>query len=148
MIGGKAGEGIEVPGNMFARLCMHAGLWLHSTQEFYSVIKGYNSINQIRVSEKPVKSHSNHYDLVLAIDAETVERYLDLLEKVFVIFRVGGFSRNLRKEITRNARYYFYDNGVRNSLIQNFNSLNLRNDTGQLWENFLMVERLKALATS
>lgn len=80
----------------------------------------------------------------LALNRQTVERYLDLLEKVFVIFRVGGFSRNLRKEITRNARYYFYDNGVRNSLIQNFNPLHLRNDGGQLWENFLTVERRKA----
>ncbi|MDH5596789.1 MAG: 2-oxoacid:acceptor oxidoreductase subunit alpha [Candidatus Peregrinibacteria bacterium] len=77
MIGGKSGEGIEVPGNMFAQICMHAGLYLHVTQEFYSVIKGYNNINQIRASEKPVRSHSNHYDLVLAIDDETVPRYLD-----------------------------------------------------------------------
>lgn len=77
MIGGKAGEGIEVPGNMFAQICMHAGLWIHVTQEFYSVIKGYNNINQIRASDKPVKSHNNHYDLVLAIDDETVPRYLD-----------------------------------------------------------------------
>ena len=80
----------------------------------------------------------------LALNRQTVERYLDLLEKVFVIFRMGGFSRNLRKEVTKNARYYFYDNGVRNSLIQNFNPLGLRNDVGQLWENFLVVERRKA----
>jgi predicted AAA+ superfamily ATPase len=80
----------------------------------------------------------------LSINRQTVERYLDLLEKVFVIYRVGGFSRNLRKEIAKNARYYFYDNGVRNSLIQNFNPLTLRDDIGQLWENFLMIERLKA----
>ena len=80
----------------------------------------------------------------LALNRVTVERYLDLLEKVFVIFRVGGFSRNLRKEVTKNSRYYFFDNGVRNSLIQNFNSLALRNDVGQLWENFLMIERRKA----
>jgi hypothetical protein len=73
-----------------------------------------------------------------------VERYLDLLEKVFVIFKLRGFSRNLRKEITKSPRYYFYDNGVRNSLIQNFNSISLRNDVGMLWENFLMVERRKA----
>jgi predicted AAA+ superfamily ATPase len=84
----------------------------------------------------------------LALNRLTVERYLDLLEKVFVIFKVRGFSRNLRKEISKNARYYFYDNGVRNSLIQNFNSLSLRNDVGQLWENFLMVERRKALSYS
>ncbi|MEW5872764.1 MAG: DUF4143 domain-containing protein [Chloroflexota bacterium] len=80
----------------------------------------------------------------LALNRQTVERYLDLLEKVFVIFRVGGFSRNLRKEVTKNWRYYFYDNGIRNSLIQNFNNLPLRNDVGQLWENYLVVERRKA----
>ena len=80
----------------------------------------------------------------LALNRQTVERYLDLLEKVFVIFKVGGFSRNLRKEVTRNPRYYFCDNGVRNSLIQNFNPPNLRNDVGQLWENYLTVERRKA----
>ena len=80
----------------------------------------------------------------LALNRLTVERYLDLLEKAFVVFRVGGFSRNLRKEVTKNARYYFYDNGVRNSLIQNFNPLALRSDVGQLWENYLMVERRKA----
>jgi predicted AAA+ superfamily ATPase len=80
----------------------------------------------------------------LSVNRQTVERYLDLLEKVFVIFKVGGFSRNLRKEVTKNSRYYFFDNGVRNSLIQNFNSPDLRNDIGMLWENFLMVERRKA----
>jgi hypothetical protein len=80
----------------------------------------------------------------LSADFRTIERYLDLLEKVFVIFRVGGFSRNLRKEIVKNARYYFYDNGVRNALIQNYNPLDLRNDVGQLWENYLMIERQKA----
>ena len=80
----------------------------------------------------------------LALSRQTVDRYLDLLEKVFVIFRVVGFSRNLRKEVTKNPRYYFFDNGVRNSLIQNFNPLPLRNDVGQLWENYLTVERRKA----
>lgn len=80
----------------------------------------------------------------LAINRQTVERYLGLLEKVFVVFRVGGFSRNLRKEVTKNYRYYFFDNGVRNSLIQNFNVPGLRNDVGQLWENFLVMERRKA----
>ncbi|HCC84116.1 MAG TPA: hypothetical protein DEP87_00295 [Candidatus Pacebacteria bacterium] len=79
----------------------------------------------------------------LALNRETVERYLDLLEKVFVIFRVSGFSRNLRKEVVKNHRYYFYDNGVRNALIQNFNTLNLRDDVGQLWENYLVSERMK-----
>jgi hypothetical protein len=84
----------------------------------------------------------------LALNRQTVDRYLDLLEKVFVIFKVSGFSRNLRKEVTKNPRYYFYDNGVRNSLIQNFNPLTLRNDIGQLWENYLTVERRKANQTA
>jgi len=79
----------------------------------------------------------------LGMGRPTVERYLDLLEKVFVVFRVSGFSRNLRKEVTKNARYYFYDNGIRNSLVQNFNALHLRQDAGQLWENYLMIERRK-----
>jgi len=79
----------------------------------------------------------------LSLNRDTVERYLDLLEKVFVIFRVGGFSRNLRKEIVKNHRYYFYDNGVRNTLIQNFNPIPVRDDIGQLWENYLMSERMK-----
>jgi hypothetical protein len=79
----------------------------------------------------------------LALNRETVERYLDVLEKVFVIFRMRGFSRNLRKEIAKSHRYYFYDNGIRNSLIQNFNPLHLRDDVGMLWENYLVSERMK-----
>ena len=79
----------------------------------------------------------------LGMSKNTVERYLDLLSKVFVIYRVGGFSRNLRKEIVKNSRWYFYDNGVRNALIQNFTRLKMRNDVGELWENYLTAERLK-----
>ena len=79
----------------------------------------------------------------LGIAKQSIERYLDLLEKAFVIKKVGGFSRNLRNEITKTARYYFIDNGIRNAVINNFNDLKSRNDTGMLWENFLFVERLK-----
>jgi len=73
----------------------------------------------------------------------TIERYLDLLEKAFVIQKLSGFNRNLRSEITKNSRYYFLDNGVRNALINNFNALELRNDAGELLENYLVIERLK-----
>lgn len=76
-------------------------------------------------------------------DYKTVARYLDLLEKAFVIFSLRGFSRNLRKEIFRKSKYYFYDTGIRNAVISNFNPLELRDDTGRLWENFLFMERLK-----
>ena len=71
----------------------------------------------------------------LGMSKNTIERYLDLLEKVFVIFRLSGFSRNLRKEISKSHRFFFYDNGLRNALIGNFNPLEIRNDVGQLWEN-------------
>lgn len=80
----------------------------------------------------------------LDIDGKTVARYLDLLEKSYIIFRLGGYSRNLRSEVTRTAKYYFYDVGVRNAVINNYNELPLRNDIGQLWENFAIVERLKS----
>ncbi|MBU0675481.1 MAG: ATP-binding protein [Proteobacteria bacterium] len=79
----------------------------------------------------------------LGMSKNTVERYLDLLEKAFVIQKLTGFSRNLRSEITKNSRYVFLDNGIRNTLINNFNPLHLRNDVGDLWENYLIVERLK-----
>jgi len=79
----------------------------------------------------------------LGMSKNTIERYLDLLEKAFVIQKLSGFSRNLRSEITKNNRYYFLDNGVRNALINNFNVLDLRNDVGELWENYLVIERLK-----
>jgi len=79
----------------------------------------------------------------LGIAKQSVERYLDLLEKTFIIKKVGGFSRNLRKEVVKTARYFFWDNGIRNALINNFNPTGQRNDLGMLWENFLYMERLK-----
>lgn len=79
----------------------------------------------------------------LGINVKTVQKYLDLLEKTFVLKNIRGFSRNLRKEVTKTSRYYFYDNGARNALIDNFNDLKLRNDTGQLWENYIVMERVK-----
>lgn len=79
----------------------------------------------------------------LGISKNTVESYLDLLLKVFVIYKVPGFSRNLRKEITKSNRWYFYDNGIRNVIIGNFTRLDSRTDVGALWENYLASERIK-----
>ena len=79
----------------------------------------------------------------LPIDPKTVARYLDLLEKSFVLINLRGYSRNLRKEISTKSKYFFYDNGIRNAVINNFNPLNLRDDVGKLWENFLVIERIK-----
>lgn len=77
------------------------------------------------------------------LDVKTVDRYLDILEKAFVIKRIGGFSRNLRKEISSKCKYYFLDNGVRNAVISQFNFLSDRNDIGALFENFIVSERMK-----
>lgn len=86
----------------------------------------------------------NELSRSLKVDVKTVERYLELLEKCFILYNLRGFSRNLRSEVTRTSKYYFYDNGIRNTIIQNFNPLSMRNDTGALWENFMISERLKA----
>lgn len=79
----------------------------------------------------------------LSLDVKTIGRYLDLFEKSFILYNLRGFSKNLRTEIVKKSKYYFYDNGVRNALISNFNNLDKRNDVGALWENFLVIERLK-----
>lgn len=79
----------------------------------------------------------------LGIDYKTVARYLDLFEKSFIIYNLRGFSKNLRKEVTKKSKYYFYDTGIRNAIISNFNNIELRNDIGVLWENFIFIERLK-----
>ena len=81
----------------------------------------------------------------LQINRRTVERYIDLLEKAFVIFRLYPFSRNLRKEIRKKYKVYFYDIGIRNSIVQQYQDIESRNDKGGLWENFLICERLKHL---
>ncbi len=80
------------------------------------------------------------------IDNETVERYIYLLEKAFIVFRLNSFSQNLRNELKKSKKIYFYDNGIRNAVINNFNPVNLRNDIGSLWENFLISERKKYTA--
>ena len=84
----------------------------------------------------------------LQLTQVTVEKYLDALEKMFVLINLRGFSRNLRKEITKTSKYYFMDLGLRNALIRNFNPLDLRSDAGELFENWFIVERMKATSNS
>ncbi|MBO4806529.1 MAG: ATP-binding protein [Paludibacteraceae bacterium] len=85
----------------------------------------------------------NELAQTIGSDNKTVERYVDLLEKCFVIFRLNGLTRNLRNELKKAKKIYFYDNGVRNAVIQQFAPLSIRNDVGQLWENFFISERIK-----
>lgn len=85
----------------------------------------------------------NELGTQLGVDTKTIQRYLDLLEKAFVIVRLGGLSRNLRQEVRNRNKFYFLDLGIRNALIAQFNDLDMRNDVGALWENFMIMERLK-----
>ena len=85
----------------------------------------------------------NELASIVGIDKKTVERYIQLLEKNFVIFRLKPFTKNRRREISKLKKIYFYDNGIRNALINNFNFLDSRKDVGALWENFMIVERMK-----
>ena len=86
---------------------------------------------------------TNELAKTLQIDNKTIDKYIDLLEKCYVIFRLGGLSRNLRTELKRAKKIYFYDNGVRNAIIQQFAPVKMRNDMGALWENFFISERMK-----
>ena len=85
----------------------------------------------------------NELAQTVGTDSKTVERYIELLEKCYIIFRLHGLSRNLRNELKKAKKIYFYDNGVRNAVIQQFAPLELRNDAGALWENFFISERVK-----
>ncbi len=109
---------------------------VRNSMKIYNLLKllAFQLGSQVSASELATK---------LSIDTKTVLHYLDLLEKSFVIFSLSGFSRNLRKEITKMPKYYFYDTGIRNALISNYNKLEDRDDIGELWENFLLIERIK-----
>jgi len=120
----------------------------------YKDLLSYKGIKKPEIIEKILKAIAlqlgnevsyNELAGLVQVDKNTVQTYLDLLEKAFVIFRLQPLSRNLRNEISTNRKIFFYDNGIRNALISNYNPLNIRNDTGALWENFLISERKKTL---
>ncbi|MDD7455724.1 MAG: ATP-binding protein [Bacteroidales bacterium] len=101
--------------------------------------------NLVRALALQVGNEVSYNELsdTLGVDKTTVENYIGLLEKCFVVFRLGSFSRNKRDEIKKGKKIYFYDNGIRNAVIRNFAPLDLRNDTGALWENLMVSERFK-----
>lgn len=118
----------------------------------YKDVLSLSGIKKPELLEKLVKALAlqlgnevsyNELSKLLEIDKATVSRYLDLLEKAFIVFRLQSFSRNQRNEIRHNRKIYFYDNGIRNMVINNLNPLDMRTDKGALWENFLISERMK-----
>ncbi len=134
--------------------------WEEKKDYLYEIINSY-LLKDILVFEG-IKNSDKIYDLLrliafqagkevslqelgnqLQLSKNTVEKYLDLLSKVFILFKLEGYSKNLRKEITKTSRWYFYDNGIRNAIINNFNRLDSRTDIGDLWENYLASERVK-----
>lgn len=115
-------------------------------------ILSYEGIRKPEILEKllialaaQIGSEVSHNELAntVGIDKDTITKYIDILEKAFIVFKLPPFSKNLRTEITKMRKIYFYDTGIRNALITNFNSLQSRNDKGSLWENFMISEKLK-----
>lgn len=118
----------------------------------YKDILSYRGIKKPDILQKLVRSLAlqlgsevsyNELSNMLGVDKETVENYISLLEKCFVVFRLDSYNRNLRNEIKKGKKVYFYDNGVRNAVLSNFAPLELRNDVGVLWENLMVSERIK-----
>lgn len=118
----------------------------------YKDILAYGGIRKPEILEKLLQALAlqignevsyNELAQLVGIDKNTVSNYIDILEKAFVIFKLKSFSRNLRNEIKTNQKIYFYDTGIRNMIIGNFNALELRQDKGAIWENFLIGERIK-----
>ncbi|MBK7561516.1 MAG: ATP-binding protein [Chitinophagaceae bacterium] len=141
-------EIVTTPGNEQARLKQLANSYL------YKDILTWERIQKPDKLEKLVQALAfqmaqlisyNELGQLCGLNAETVEKYISLLEKAFIVFRLPAFSRNLRNELKKSYKIYFYDNGLRNAVINQFNPVNLRQDTGQLWENWFIGERMKFL---
>jgi hypothetical protein len=113
--------------------------------EFQQIRNSTVIFNLLKALALQIGSEVSYNELasLLNIDKKTVERYIDLLEKSFIIFRLPPYVKNKRKEISKMRKIYFYDTGIRNAIINNFNPLDTRNDAGHLFENFCIVERMK-----
>jgi predicted AAA+ superfamily ATPase len=151
MVYGLYPEVVTVPGDAKRTLMTLTNNYL------YKDLLAYKGMKKPDVLQKLVRALAlqlgsevsfNELSNLLGIDKETVESYINLLEKCFVVFRLDSFSRNLRNEIKKGKKVYFYDNGVRNAVISNFAPLELRNDVGALWENLMVSERVKRAAYS
>ena len=146
MIYGLYPEVVTKPENAVRTLMMLTNNYLYKDLFTYKGIKKPDLIQKlVRALALQLGNEVSYNELsnLLMVDRGTIESYINLLEKCFVVFRLESFSRNLRKEIKKSKKIYFYDNGVRNAVLSNFAPLELRNDTGALWENLMVSERVK-----
>ncbi len=150
MIYGYYPEVINNPGNEKDILRQLADSYLYKDILTWEKIHKPDRMEKlVRALAFQVGNQVSYHELgqITGLDNETVEKYIDLLEKAFIVYRLGTLSRNLRNELKSTRKIYFYDNGIRNALINSFNPIEMRGDTGALWENFLMTERLKYIHT-
>lgn len=146
MIYGLYPEVVTEPGDAKRTLMTLANNYLYKDLFAYKGIKKPEFIQKlVRALALQLGSEVSYNELsnLLGVDRGTVETYINLLEKCFVVFRLDSFSRNLRNEIKKGKKVYFYDNGIRNAVLSNFAPLELRNDVGALWENLMVSERMK-----
>lgn len=151
LIYGLYPEVVTEPGDAKRTLMMLTNNYLYKDLLAYKGIKKPDVLQKlVRALSLQLGNEVSYYELsnLLGVDKETVESYINLLEKCFVIFRLDSFSRNMRNEIKKGKKIYFYDNGIRNAVISNFAPLELRPDVGALWENLMVGERLKHNACS
>lgn len=137
------------PGDEIPVLRNLTSSYLYRDLLMYGGIKKTDSLDKlVRALAFQVGSEVNYAELgqTAGLDSKTVGRYIEILEKGFVVFRLGAYSRNLRNEIRKNNKIYFFDNGIRNMIIGNFDLPGVRPDKGALWENFLASERMKQIA--
>jgi predicted AAA+ superfamily ATPase len=146
LIYGSYPEIVSFPGEERERLQQLVGSYLYRDILAYAGIRKPEVLDRLlQALAFQVGSEVNYNELAetTGLNKGTVATYIDILEKGYIVFRLNSFARNLRNEIKRSRKVYFYDNGVRNAIIGNFQSVDLRPDKGALWENFLVSERLK-----
>ena len=146
LIYGMYPEVVMEPADAKRTLVSLANNYLYKDLLSYKGIKKPELLqNLVKALALQVGSEVSYNELgnMLGVDKETIENYIDLLEKCFVVFRLSSFSRNMRNEIKKGKKIYFYDNGIRNAVISNFAPIEMRTDAGVLWENFMISERVK-----
>lgn len=151
LIYGYYPEVVNNPGEEIPRLKQLADSYLYKDILMWErILKPERLEKLLQALAFQVGNEVSYHELgqLAGLDNETVEKYIQILEKAFIVFRLGALSRNLRNELKKSRKIYFYDNGLRNAVINQFNTIELRNDVGALWENFVISERMKMLEYS